>query len=187
MTNRSLDTNWKIGNYYKNRHREVDDYIEVEIYGQREYHIGQIDKEFLDKFKERTWTAFKDGNYFYMCSGKTMNFPFVQKFHQLVLPDVDQVDHIYRNTLDNRKKNLRDGSGKVNNNNQALRDDNTSGTTGVSFYKQKKSWRVTWQENRKQQYKSFSIKRYGGYEEAKQEAIEYRKTKNKITGCMNGY
>ena len=26
MTNRSLDTNWTIGNYYKNRYREVDDY-----------------------------------------------------------------------------------------------------------------------------------------------------------------
>ena len=38
MTNRSLDTNWTIGNYKNNRYREVDDYIEVEIYGQKEYH-----------------------------------------------------------------------------------------------------------------------------------------------------
>ena len=32
----------------------------------------------------------------------------------------------------------------------------------------------------------FSIKKYGSDEKAKQEAIEYRKVMNKITGCTNG-
>ena len=74
MTNRSLDTNWTIGNYKNNRYREVDDYIEVEIYGGGEYHIGQIDKDFLDRFTERTWTAAKQEKQFYMRSYKTKKF-----------------------------------------------------------------------------------------------------------------
>ena len=43
------------------------------------------------------------------------------------------MDHKNRNGLDNRKKNLRDGSGGVNENNQTLHNDNTSGINGVSF------------------------------------------------------
>ena len=129
MTNRNTDNNWTIGNYKNNRYREVDDYIEVEIYGGGEYHIGQIDKDFLNRFTERTWYADKDVNSFYMISSKTIKFPSNQKFHRLVLPEVDIVDHKYGNGLDNRKKNLIDGSGGVNQNNQALLSNNTSGIT----------------------------------------------------------
>ena len=64
MSNRSLDTNWTIGNYKNNRYRYVDDYFEVEIFGGGEYHIGQIDKEFLNRFTERTWYAKKRYKYF---------------------------------------------------------------------------------------------------------------------------
>jgi hypothetical protein len=188
MTNRSLDTNWTIGNYYKNRYREVDDYIEVEIYGGGEYHIGQIDKVFLNRFTERTWGAKKqtDGKIFYMESRATKKFPSDQKFHRLVIPDVDQVDHKDGNTLDNRKKNLRDGSGVINNNNKALHNTNTSGTNGVSFDKTNKRWNATWYENGKQQKANFSITKYGSDEKAKQEAIKHRKAMNVITGSTNG-
>ena len=140
MSNRNTDKNWTIGNYYKNRYRKVYDYIQVEIFGGGEYHIGQIDKDFLDKFTEQTWHAHKNGNNFYMYSVKTIKFPDRPYFHQLVLTGVDIVDHRDGKTLDNRKKNLRDGSGGVNANNQALRDDNTSGTNGVNFDKTNKKW-----------------------------------------------
>ena len=192
MSNRNTDDNWTIGNYYKNRYRKVvdldeeDEYFEVEIYGQKEYHIGQIDKDFLDRFTERTWYVLKDRNNFYMRSGATKKFPVDQQFHRLVLTEVDIVDHKDGNGLDNRKKNLRDGSGGVNENNQSLRDDNTSGATGVSFHKTQKSWRVQWQENGKQISMFFSIKKYGSYEKAKQEAIKHRKAMNGITGSTNG-
>ena len=192
MSNRNTDDNWTIGNYYKNRYREVVDldeedyYYEVEIYGQGEYHIGQIDKEFIDKFTERTWNAFKNGNNLYMYSNKIKKFSDRPQFHQLVFPDVDIVDHINGNGLDNRKKNLKDGSGGVNNNNKAQYNNNTSGTNGVSFHKRDKSWVARWQENGISQYKSFSIKDYGIDEKAKQKAIEYRKAMNEITGCLNG-
>ena len=164
----------------------MDDYIEVEIYGKKEYHIGQIDKEFLGKFTERTWTAAKRRNTFYMESGVTKKFPDRPCFHQLVLPGVDIVDHRNGNGLDNRKKNLRDGSGGVNENNQALHDNNTSGTNGVCFDKTGKTWRSQWYENGKRKNKSFSIKKYGGDEKAKQKAIEYCQAMNEITGSTNG-
>ena len=189
---RNTDDNWTIGNYETNRYREVvdldeeDEYFEVEIFGDGEYHIGKIDIEFLDRFTERTWHAHKGGHNFYMRSRKTIKFPDSSYFHQLVLPDIDIVDHKNGNGLDNRKKNLRDGSGGVNENNQSLRDNNTSGTNGVWFDDTGQGWSANWYENGKQQHKWFSIKKYGSDEKAKQKAIEYRKTKNKITGCMNG-
>ena len=93
------------------------------------------------------------------------------------------MDHDNRNGLDNRKKNLKDGSDGVNENNQALHDNNTN---GVYFDKPSKSWGASWQENRKRKYKYFSIKKYGSDEKAKQKAIEYRQSMNVITGCLNG-
>ena len=183
---RNTDNNWTIGNYKNNRYREVDDYIEVEIYGGGEYHIGQIDQEFLDRFTERTWQAKKDRNTFYMYSNKTTIFPNNQRFHRLVLPDVDIVDHRNGNGLDNRKKNLRDGSDGVNDNNQALLSNNTSGTNGVSFDEMNQRWVATWYKNGKQQRQYFSIKKYGSDEKAKQVAIKYRKDMNEITGSTNG-
>ena len=191
MSNRNTDNNWTIGNYKRNRYRKVvdldeEDYFEVEIYGQKKYHIGQIDKEFLDRFTERTWGAYKDGNNFYMCSNKTIKFPDNQKFHRLVLTEVDIVDHRNGNGLDNRKKNLRDGTGGVNQNNQTLYNTNTSGVNGVSFNKTSKRWCAIWQENGVHRTKYFTIKDYGSGEKAKEKAIEHRKAMNVITGCTNG-
>ena len=77
------------------------------------------------------------------------------------------MDHKDGNALDNRKKNLRDGSGGVNNNNQAQRDDNTSGITGVCFDKTNKRWIAKWSENGKRRSISFSIKKYSSDEKAK--------------------
>ena len=186
MSNRNTDDNWTNCKYKNNRYRYVADYIEVEIYGKKEYHIGKIDEEFLNRFTERTWNAYKSGKNFYMRSTKTIKFPSDQKFHRLVLTGVDIVDHKNGNGLDNRKKNLRDGSGGVNENNQALHDNNTSGTTGVCFEKTQQRWCAQWSENGKQKFKYFSIKKYGSDEKAKQKAIEYRKDMNEITGSTNG-
>ena len=183
---RNTDENWIIGNYKNNRYRYVADYIEVEIYGHKKYHIGQIDIDFLNRFTERTWGALKEGNNFYMVSRATKKFPDRPYFHRLVLTGVDIVDHRNGNGLDNRKKNLKDGSDGVNQNNQALRDDNTSGTNGVSFDKTNKGWRAQWYENGVQRSMYFSIKNYGSDEKAKQKAIEYRQSMNVITGCLNG-
>ena len=121
-----------------------------------------------------------------MRSQKTIKFPDRPKFHKIVLPDVDIVSHKNGNGLDNRKKNLRDGSDGVNNNNQALRNTNTSGTTGVSFDEAGQGWIASWCENGVRKSMWFSIKKYGSDEKAKQKAIEHRKAMNGITGCLNG-
>ena len=186
MSNRNTDNNWIIGNYKNNRYRYVADYIEVEIFGQKEYYIGQIDIEFLVRFTERTWNALKNGYNFYMRSNATKKFPDNQLFHRLVLTGADIVDHRNRNGLDNRKKNLRDGSDGVNNNNQTLHNTNTSGVNGVSFDKTQQRWCANWYENGARITKYFSIEKYGSDEKAKQKAIEYRKDMNGITGCTNG-
>ena len=194
MSNRNTDNNWIIGNYETNRYRDVIDldldedyyYYEVEIYGDGEYHIGKIDIDFLERFTERTWVAYKSGNNFYMRSGATIKFPDRPYFHRLVLHEVEKVDHRNGNGLDNRKKNLRDGSGGVNENNQTLHNDNTSGINGVSFISLNKRWRVQWYENGVLRAKYFSIKKYGSDEKAKQEAIKHRQAMNEITGCLNG-
>lgn len=50
------------------------------------------------------------------------------------------VDHINRDTLDNRKHNLRLTNKSVNAINSKIRSDNTSGHTGVYWSKQKHKW-----------------------------------------------
>ena len=189
---RNIEDNWIECNYVRNRYRQVtgidgeDDYIEVEIYGKKKFHIGKIDIGFLDRFKERTWGVIKLANSFYMIGRATKKFPYSQYFHRLVLPEVDIVDHKDGKTLDNRMKNLRDGSGvvviKIK---QTLLKTNTSGTTDVCYNKRDKSWCARWCENGKLSSKSFSIKNYGD-EEAKKKAIKYRQSMHEIFGITNG-
>lgn len=51
------------------------------------------------------------------------------------------VDHINHNTIDNRKSNLRICTYSNNNMNKGLRQENTSGVSGVSWDKVSKKWR----------------------------------------------
>lgn len=51
-------------------------------------------------------------------------------------------DHINRNTLDNRKENLRIADKSLNAVNTGIRTSNTSGVTGISWDKNANSWRA---------------------------------------------
>lgn len=97
------------------------------------------------------------------------------------------VDHINRNTLDNRLINLRDSSPKQNNNNQNISKFNTSGFTGIRYVEDRPggAWSARIKQDGKEYTKSFSIKKFGD-EKAKQMAIEYRKELNKKFNCQNG-
>lgn len=55
------------------------------------------------------------------------------------LPD-GEIDHINHNPYDNRISNLRNVSHKENARNQSMRKTNTSGVTGVYFYKRDRKW-----------------------------------------------
>lgn len=91
------------------------------------------------------------------------------KLHRLIMqpPDDMHVDHINRNTLYNRRKNLRIVTPSVNMHNQRKRKDNTSGFKGVSYVKHCKKYRARIQINGKYVY-------LGMFNSAKQaaEAVE---------------
>jgi hypothetical protein len=55
----------------------------------------------------------------------------------------NQIDHINGNGSDNRIENIRDVPQQENQRNASLREDNTSGVTGVSFHLMSGKWRAT--------------------------------------------
>lgn len=61
-----------------------------------------------------------------------------------------EVDHINRDRLDNRRENLRVATSSQNKFNQGKQANNTSGYKGVSFHKQRGRWVAEiWQFNKK--------------------------------------
>ena len=86
----------------------------------------------------------------------------------------EMVDHINRIRTDDRVENLRWVTRKENSRNRSKYSNNTSGLTGVSFRKDRESWRTYWCDNiGKLRSKYFSINKYGK-NQAKRLAIEYR-------------
>lgn len=95
-----------------------------------------IDKEDLIKFS--FCTAFIKDNYVFVnIDGER------ELLHRLIMgiPDCF-VDHKSRNTLDNRKENLRLCNNQQNCFNQGLSTNNTSGYKGVTYRKDNKLWRA---------------------------------------------
>ena len=78
----------------------------------------------------------------------TTNFNYKKLLAHRIIMDVgdydgdNQIDHINGNRLDNRKNNLRIVTSQQNSMNAAVRSDNTSGATGVFWYKTRSKWRV---------------------------------------------
>ena len=83
-----------------------------------------------------------------------------------------ELDHINRNRSDNRVSNLRDISHKQNLQNSGKRSDNTSGHTGVYWYKPYSKWRALIMHN----YKLIHL----GYFSILEEAIAARKAAEKL-------
>jgi len=98
-------------------------------------------------------------------------------FHNAVMRHIQTditVDHINRNGLDIRKVNLRLVDRRTQSINQGIKSNNTSGVTGVSYYKKSKRWVATWGDSSGNKCcKCFSSKKYGN-DVAKAKAIEYR-------------
>ncbi len=93
------------------------------------------------------------------------------------------VDHINQNRADNNYKNLRWTTTSGNQRNKSKQKNNISGTSGVN--NKKGYWVANWyDENMKQQYKYFSIKKLGD-DQAKQLAINYRKQMAEENGYLN--
>ena len=103
-----------------------------------------FDLEDYDKIKDYCWHSTKNG---YIGT-----FTYINKvrsgvlFHRLVMRVLDDVnaniDHINHNQADNRKKNLRTCNASLNLMNSKVRNDNTSGYTGISWSKERNKWEV---------------------------------------------
>lgn len=127
------------GNKYVINEKYAEMIIESKIHGVIKV---KIDKEDLEKCSKLTWHYAKNKDSKYIQSrikGKMI------KLHRYIM-NVEYsnilVDHINRNTLDNRKLNLRLCDYKENSFNKSIRKDNTSGIIGVDFNKSNRKWRA---------------------------------------------
>ena len=95
------------------------------------------------------------------------------------------VDHIDRNPANNNYENLRWTTSSGNGRNASKHKDNTSGHQGVIYNKKQNAWFASWyDENMKQKYKYFSVKKLGD-ELAKELAIDYRRHMALENGYLN--
>lgn len=169
-------------NMYRIIHCDIEgEYIEIQL--QKNY-IAKIDVDDLQLALKYKCYAHKGHDRLYMYQTVDRNKKLL--FHRVLFPEYKQVDHINRDGLDNRRKNLRPVSVTENNLNQKKRKDNKSGKTGIHYSKYDKCWVVQWPENGKRRKKSFSESKYG-YEGAKLMAINYRQQMDNKNSLMNGY
>lgn len=175
----------------RNRWRIVESdlngrFIEMKLQGKN---IAKFDEQYLPLATRCVWSAAKGAHTdtLYMShSGKKKQGIPPQRFHRLIHPTFKEVDHINRDGLDNRLKNLRDGSNCINTRNHKKRKDNSSGKTGVHYSKSEGLWVVQYPINGKRRKRTFSTNLYG-YEAAKELAIECRRKLDEKFGISNGY
>ena len=121
-----------------------------------------FDKEDYELIKNYCWYM-NDNGYLVahvVNSGKHI------RLHRLIMNCISDssilIDHINHNTLDNRKNNLRMVAYQQNAMNTRRKDSNISGTTGVSWDKEKKKWCATITYN----YKTIFLGYYSDFDKA---------------------
>lgn len=124
----------------RNLYKVNEDYTEIIIESKKYGTIkSKIDSEDLERCKKVNWYYSKNKDSVYIegtFKGRKV------KLHRYILNITDKkilIDHINRNTLDNRKLNLRFATNKENSFNRSIRSDNKSGYQGVDFKNNK--WR----------------------------------------------
>ncbi len=139
------------GIFIRNQYRYCEDpedgvpYIELHIRdtaGKDYYSLCDVGD--LPLIEDHVWCTHveKGKNVYLVTSGRIDGKRVQRSFHRSKRPDLPKVDHINRNGLDNRSKNLRDGSEGINENNCGLGRNNTSGANGVSYDKKNRLWRA---------------------------------------------
>lgn len=158
----------------------VGDHIEVEL---GDGFKALFDLEDMEKISRHKWVPAHNGNYTCPFGCREHIYPSTKgqrglRAHNLVMDFTPNngmsIDHINRNSLDNRKANLRIASKAMQSINQSLQRNSTTGRAGVSLYtKGTRIYAALWYENGTRHRKYFSVSRYGE-EKAKQLAIEAR-------------
>lgn len=166
---------------------EKENYVEIVINDQ----VGKIDLEDLHYLNEHNDWFIHQG-YLY-----TREFNNLTPLHRIIYKPFlktknSVIDHINRDRLDNRKSNLREASRSINSTNAKVRSDKTQLDLprGIVYraedktpradgrgQKRYESFEVQWSIEGKRRSKTFSIKKYGGYNKALEKAKEFRKVK----------
>lgn len=155
--------------YEENEIIHHDDYAEVILKTQNGEYNGSIliDLDDVDLIKQYHWCS-TSSYVITKYNGETIHM------HRLIMGLEDKslmVDHINRDTNDNRKSNLRIATPQQNAMNKSIQPNNTSGVPGVSFRKDRGKWRAFITVNKKQ----ISL----GMFEDKEDAIRARKEAEK--------
>ncbi len=129
----------------KNKYKLTDDYaivfVESKTYGSQQI---LIDIEDLSKLKGFTWGVFLSSHnksLYAQTNYKNKNI----KLHRLITncPEDKMIDHINRNTLDNRRCNIRICTNSENQQNKNKYINNISGFIGVNWHKNNKCWQAS--------------------------------------------
>jgi len=162
------ETNVREGLPIRNRFTIFDNRVLVDLTGNK---LLICDYEDLYLVETHTWYC-ADGYAATSTSGSANQ----QFFHNLVMKHIPTditVDHINRNGLDNHKSNLRLVDRRTQTINWGIKSTNTSGMTGVSYYKKSKRWVAEWWDRDGNQCrKCFSLNKYRN-KGAKAMAIEH--------------
>jgi hypothetical protein len=113
--------------------------------------VTVVDDEDYDYLMQWSWHAMKSGTRFYASGSQSYPDRTVEHFlmHRVIMKAAigEFIDHVNRDSLDNRKENLRSCTQGQNLMNSSIRSDNTSGFKGVSKTRQGDKWRATIQVN----------------------------------------
>ncbi len=136
--------------------------------------VDDSDYSWLSKFK---WHYAEWKGIGYAKKNNKGKIPAILKMHRLVIgaKDGEKVDHINRNTLDNRKANLRLVTQSQNMMNTGLRKTNKSGIKGVCFTSREGKWLASIWKDRKQIY-------LGYFDDKKDAALAYNKAALELHG-----
>lgn len=142
-----------------------DTYSEITIYGNKEKETTiLLDNIDIPKFFYEQW------NFDKYCKSQKVGLLHRFIFNEIINDD-DIIDHINRDTLDNRRKNLRICNKKQNTINSNISKNNQSGFIGVSWASSKGKWRAYITNNNNQTHV--------GYFDKKEDAIIARLKKEK--------
>ncbi len=126
-----------------------------------------IDTEDIDKIKGYKWSKNPSRGYAISCNPPVF-------MHHLIWGKKEEIDHINRNNLDNRKFNFRKATAQQNSWNRGKLKRNTSGYIGVSLHKPTQKWMVTISVNNKNQNLGLFINKKNAAKAYDKKALELR-------------